>query len=462
MNYLIGNAQVITVDSQRRVLRDGAVATSGDRIVAVGKTEDLKSRYSDYTFVDARNRIVMPGLINAHVHLTQALIKGCADDVELMDFLQFRVWKLMGSYTPDDAAVSARLCILEMLKSGTTTFAETLLAEHYGLEGITDVVVASGIRGFLAKSVMDLPSYASRDNIMDPGMIEDGEECLASARRWKARRENDGGGRVRIWLGPRPVGSISRQMLEKVSSEAERSDMGIAIHFCEVPEDVKLIRQRYGMQPGEFMESVGIFTPRTLLAHGIWLGEDDMKRIASHKTTVVHCPASNAKLASGICPVPELLDKGVNVALGTDASTCENSCDMFGAMKLAAIIHKARTLSPTTVPAERVIEMATINGARALGMEGEIGSLEVGKKADLITVRCDSARTAPNTNPVSAVVYSATGSDVDNVMIDGEWVVRDGTVRTMDEEAIIRDSREAIARVLDKTGVSNEPQWPVY
>jgi cytosine/adenosine deaminase-related metal-dependent hydrolase len=209
------------------------------------------------------------------------------------------------------------------------------------------------------------------------------------------------------------------------------------------------------------MDSIGILTPRTLLAHGIWLRRDDMDRIAAKEATVVHCPTSNAKLASGICPVPELLQSGVNVALGTDASTCDNSCDMFSAMKLAAVIHKARTLSPTVVPAETVIEMATINGAAALGMEKEIGSLEIGKKADLICIRCDSARLAPNTNPVSAVVYSAAGSDVSDVMIDGEWVVRGGAVRTMDEGKILRDAGEAITRVLEKTGVSNRPRWPV-
>jgi cytosine/adenosine deaminase-related metal-dependent hydrolase len=250
-------------------------------------------------------------------------------------------------------------------------------------------------------------------------------------------------------------------MLEKVAHMAAAEDMGIAIHFCEVWEDVRLIRERYHMEPGEFMESVGIFTPRPLLAHAIWLNHNDMDRIAKHRTTVVHCPTSNAKLASGICPVPELLESGVNVALGTDASTCDNSCDMFSAMKLAAVIQKARTLSPTVVPAETVIEMATINGALALGMEKEIGSLEVGKKADLICIRCDSARIAPNGNPVSAVVYSAAGSDVDDVMIDGKWVVQKGVALTLDEKGILRDASEAIARVLKKTGVSNRPRWPV-
>jgi cytosine/adenosine deaminase-related metal-dependent hydrolase len=462
MKYLIGNATVVTVDQERRIITEGAVATENDRIVDIGKTEALKSRYPDFEFIDAGHHIIMPGLVNAHVHLTQALIKGCADDVELMDFLQFRVWKLMGNYSPQEAAISTELCALEMIKSGTTTFAETLLARHYGLDELTRIIIASGMRGILAKSVMDLPSYASRDNIMDPGMIEEGEECLRIAGEWKDKSENAGDGRIQIWLGPRPVGSITEKMLGKVAEMARRKEMGIAIHFCEVREDVNLIRKTYNMEPGEFMEKVGILTGRTLLAHAIWLSQDDMNRIGKNKSTVVHCPASNAKLASGICPVPELLQSGVNVALGTDAGTCDNGYDMFDAMKLAAIMNKARTLSPVAVPAETCVEMATINGAKALGMEKEIGSLEIGKKADLILINCNNARIAPNINPISSIVYSVNGSDVDNVMIDGQWIVRKNIITTMDEEKIIHNARKAIYNILARTSVSNKPGWPVF
>ncbi len=461
MGYLIGHGITVTVDHERRILMDGAVAVKDDRILEVGKTADLLMKYPDYEFISAKNHIIMPGLVNSHVHLTQALIKGCADDVELMDFLQYRVWKLMGNYKPEEAKISAELCALEMIKTGTTTFAETLLANHYGLPDITKVIISSGMRGYLAKSVMDLASYDKRENIMDPGMIENGEECLKQAIEWKKHYENAGDGRIHIWLGPRPVGSTSREMLIKTAQTAKAHDMGIAIHFCEVRDDVVLMKEQYHMAPGEFMESLGIFTDRTLLAHGVWLTPEDMDIIAKHQTTVVHCPASNAKLASGFCPVPKLLEHGVNIALGTDAGTCDNGYDMFDAMKLAGILHKGTTLSPTVVPAETVIEMATINGAKALGMEHELGSLEAGKKADLILIDCNKSHIVPNINPISAIVYSVKGSDVDSVMIDGTWVVREGTVLTMDEQAILRKSEQAIHEVLVRTGVKNESSWPI-
>ena len=460
MGFILGNTTVITVDKQRRILNDGAVAVNGNLIEAVGQTHDIKSSYLGYDFFDMSGHIVMPGLINGHVHLTQALIKGCADDVSLIDFLAERIWKLMGSYNEDEARASTKLCLLEMIKSGTTTFVETLLLSRYGLDGITQAVVQSGMRGVLAKSVMDIATYASRDNIMCEGMVEDGDVCLQQAIEWKQKSENAGDGRINIWLGPRPVGSTTKQMLEKVGKTAREHDMGIAIHFCEVKQDVELMRGQYHQAPGDFAESAGILTDRTMMAHGIWLTKEDMQALKRNRSTVVHCPASNLKLASGFCLVPELMEQGVNVALGTDGPTCDNAYDMFDAMRLAAIIHKGRLLDPLVVPAETAIEMATINGAIAMKKENELGSLEAGKKADIITIDCNNARLAPNTNPVSLVVYSAKGSDVDNVVIDGRFVVRNRQILTMDEQAVIDNAKQKIAQVLAKTGMTNASRWP--
>lgn len=459
MGYLFGNATIITVDKERRIIKDGAIAVSGSLIEEVGKTNELKQKYSGYEFHDMTDHIIMPGLINGHVHLTQALIKGCADDCSLIDFLANRIWRLMGSYNEEEARASADICLLEMIKTGTTTFAETLLLSRYGLDGITDAVVQSGIRGVLAKSVMDISTYASRENIMCEGMIEDGDECLRQAIDWKERREDEGDGRINIWLGPRPVGSTTKEMLQQVSKTAEDYDMGIAIHFCEVKQDVEHMKNVYQQTPGDFAESAGLLTDRTLLVHAVWLTRDDMKVIKKHDSTIVHCPASNAKLASGFCLVPELLEEGVNVALGTDASTCDNAYDMFDAMRLAAIVHKCRTLDPLVVPAETAIEMATINGARALKKDHLIGSLEAGKKADFITIDTNNPRMVPNINPVSTVVYSAKGCDVDNVIIDGKFIVKDKEILSMDEQAIMDKAKKIVTQVLEKTKIENKPRW---
>ncbi len=461
MGTIIGNAAVITMDGQRRIFKDGAVAFEGSEIVAVGQTKDVKAAHAGYGFVDMGGHVLMPGFVNAHVHLAQALIKGCADDVSLIEFLANRVWQLLGHYDEKDGYLSAQLCMLEMVKSGTTTFAETLLVDRYGLDGMTQATVESGMRGILAKSVMDIATYASRDNIMCEGMVEDGETCIRQAIEWQKRAKRDGEGRVQVWLGPRPVGSSTKEILEKVAAAAKENDMGICIHFCEVKQDVEYIRNTYHMAPGEFMEAAGIFTNRTLLAHGVWLEQADMEAMRRHGTTVVHCPASNAKLASGFCKVPQLLEVGTNVALGTDAATCDNAYDMFVAMRLAGILHKGVTLDPVAVPAETVLELATINGAKAIGMADTIGSLEVGKKADMITIDCSHPRLAPNVNPVSMVVYSANGDDVDNVVIDGKWVVQKRQVLTMDEAGIVARAQAAIPGVLAKAGVVNAPRWPV-
>lgn len=461
MGTILGNAATITMDGERRIFKNGAVAYEGDRIVAVGRTDEVRAAHPDYDYHDMKDHVIMPGLVNGHVHLTQALIKGCADDVSLIEFLANRVWQLMGHYNEDEAFVSAQLCMLEMVKSGTTTFAETLLHSRYGLDGMTRATVESGMRGILAKSVMDIATYATRDNIMCEGMVEDGDECIRQAIEWQKRAKGAGDGRVQVWLGPRPVGSSTKEILEKVAAAAKEHDMGICIHFCEVPNDVEYMKNTYGMAPGEFAEATGIFTNRTLLAHGVWLEKADMEAMKRHGTTVVHCPASNAKLASGFCKVPQLLEVGANVALGTDAATCDNAYDMFVAMRLAGIVHKGTTLDPEVVPAETVLELATVNGARAIGMADEIGSLEVGKKADIITIDCNHPRLVPNVNPVSMVVYSANGDDVDNTIIDGKFVVKNRQVLTMDEEAILADAKAAIPGVLEKANVINQPRWPM-
>jgi cytosine/adenosine deaminase-related metal-dependent hydrolase len=459
MAYIIGNATIITVDSKRRIINDGAVAINGSSIEAIGPTDELRGKYKNHAFHDMNNHIIMPGLINSHVHLQQALIKGCADDVSLIEFLANRVWRMQGDFNEEDSRISADLCILEMITSGTTTFAETLVLSRYGLQGTTQAVVDSGMRGVLVKSVMDVGTYAARDNIMYKGMVEDGDECLKQAIEWKARSENAGDGRVNIWLGPRPVGSTTKEMLEKIAKTAREQDMGIAIHFCEVREDVKLMRDVYQMAPGDFAESVGILRDNTLLVHSVWLTDDDIRVIARTKANIAHCPASNSKLASGFCRVPELLEAGVNVCLGTDAATCDNAHDMFDAMRLAALIHKPRLLNPLLVPAETAIEMATINGAKALKKDHLIGSLEVGKKADIITIDLDHPRLVPNVNPVSAVVYSAKGSDVDNVIIDGKWIVENRQILTMDQKAVMEKAKQAIVALHKKTGVENRSRW---
>jgi cytosine/adenosine deaminase-related metal-dependent hydrolase len=452
---------LITVDAERRIIKDGAMAVQDGRFAAIDKSATLGELYPQEPKTDLKGRVVIPGLINAHVHTAQAMIRGCADDMELLDWLGKRVWVLQGNYTEQDGRASAELCILEMLKSGTTAFVESMLAERYGFSGIAGVVLRSGIRAALAKIVMDVGTYATKGNWMHPGMVEDRETSLKSTLAMYDEWNGAGDGRLAVWFGPRTPGGVTPDLYREITALARERNMGITVHLAEVEADRLFLKTAYGMTPAQFAESVGLVGPRVLLVHTVWMDETDIQILAQTHTNVAHNPASNAKLASGIAPIPEMLAAGVNVTLGTDGGPSDNTYDIVRDMRLASYLHKARSLNPLVTPAESVLEMATINGARALGWENEIGSLEVGKQADFVVFDFDKPHLTPSTNPVSTLVCAATGADVDTVVISGKVVVQGGSCLTLDEERIVHTARKRAAAVWKRAGISDKPVWPV-
>ncbi len=456
------NCTIITMDAHRRILTDGALAVRDGRIAAVGKRESLHRQFPDDPGrVDLRGMLVMPGLVNTHVHLSQALIRGCADDLSLVDFLTKRVWPLQGNYDHEDARLSAELCLLEMLKSGTTAFVEAMTAHNYGFDGIARVVELSGLRAALSKIVMDIPSYAMSENSMHPGLVEDSEESFAEALEMHRRWDGAADGRIQVWFGPRPPGGTSSAMYRRMTELVREKGMRLTVHLAEVREDIDYIRREYNLSAIEYARSVGMLGPNILLIHVVWVGPDEIALLAETGTHVTHNPLSNSKLASGISPIPEMLKAGVNVGLGTDAATCSNDYDMIRAMRWASFLHKARLLDPEIMPCETVLEMATLNGAKAMGLEDEIGSLEPGKRADFIVLDLDKPHLTPAPNPVSAVVSAATGKDVDMVFIDGKMVVQGGKALFMDEDRILAEARERAERLYRKAGIELKPRWPV-
>lgn len=461
VDILIKNGYVITVDKNRRIIKDGAVAIEGNKIVAVGKTDELSKKYKADRVIDAKEQIVMPGLIDTHVHLAQAMIRGCADDVSLVTWLKDRVWVLQGNYDHEDGKTSAELCILEMLKTGTTTFLEVMIAGRYGFDGIAKVVEKSGIRAGLSKIVMDSTGYADSADIMYPGMVEEKEATIKEALEMHKKWEGGANGRIHVWFGMRSVGAVTPETYREVRELANEHKMRITMHLGEVPDDEKYTRSTFNMGLTEFAEWVGMLGPDVVLAHGVWMKEDDIKRLAKTGTHISHNPSSNLKLASGYAPIPEMMKAGVNVSLGCDGGPSNNSYDLIREMKLAAIIHKARLLDPLVLPAETVIEMATINGAKAMGLENEIGSIEVGKKADIILIDMHKPHLTPYTNPVSNLVYAAHGNDVDTVIIDGKIIVENGKVLTMDEEDILERAKKRAEMVYERAGIKISPKWKV-
>ncbi|GCE12841.1 amidohydrolase [Tengunoibacter tsumagoiensis] len=458
---LLKNATILTMNANRDILTNGAIAVQGNRIVALGKTSALEARYPSEESLDLGGKLIIPGLIDTHVHLAQALIRGCADDMALIQWLCERVWVLQGNFTHDDGYVSARLGIAEMLRSGTTTFLESMLAHRYGFDGIAQAVQESGIRACLAGIVMDIGTYATQTNSMHPGMIESRDTSLLGVIQMHDKWQGAANDRLHVWFGPRTPGGVTSELYREMSEIAHQRQMGITMHLAEVEADKIYLQEKFGLTPVDYAESVGLLGPRSVLVHMVWLTSAEIEKLAATGTHVSHNPSSNSKLASGVCKVPLMLERGVNVALGCDGGPSNNDYDLIREMKMAAILHKAVTLDPLIVPAETVLEMATINGARALGLDHEIGSLEVGKKADLVVIDLARLHTTPAINPVSTLVYAATGGEVDTVMVDGQIVVRQGRLLTMDEHEVMREANQHANMLYQRAGIDLKPRWPI-
>ena len=459
------HATVITMNPSREIIEDGAVVVSGSRIEAVGKTAPLRSRFPEADETDLTGHIVMPGLIDTHVHLAQTLLRGVSEGKRLPDFSSWlfgRIFPLQGSYTEDDARASAQLAVLEMIKSGTTGFIECLLAERYGFDGIAEACVESGIRAALGKVVMAV-SPDDRDRLgWHSGMWQSREssieQTLAAHERW----EGAGEGRLQVWFGCRsaePVCDLS--LYDEVSELAKARDMGITIHLAELPADNDFARRLGFRSHVELAHSHGLLGPRTVLAHCTVADGDDHRLLAATSTSVSHNPANNASAAWGPAPVANMLEAGVNVALGCDAAPSNANLDLLRDLRIAC--HLARQLAGTRLAlgAETALEMATLNGARALGAGDSLGSLEPGKKADFITIDTDAPHLQPVWNPVATAVFAAQGRDVDTVVIDGRVVMRNRLVLTMDEAAVLDDVRGRFRAVAARAGVTGlESEWP--
>ena len=456
---------IITMNPAREIIDDGARAVSGDRIEAVGKTAELRSRYPAADEVDLTGHIVMPGLIDTHVHLAQTMLRGVSEGKRLADFSNWlfaRIFPLQGSYTEADARASARLGVLEMLKSGTTGFVECLLAEGYGFDGIAEVCVESGIRAALGKIVMAV-SPSDRDALgWHHGMWQSRESSIEQTLDAHHRWDGAGEGRLQVWFGCRsaePVCDLS--LYDEVSELARERGMGITIHLAELPADNDFARSLGFRSHVDLAHGHSLLGPRTVLAHCTVADGDDHELLAATGTSASHNPANNASAAWGPAAVTDMLDAGVNVALGCDAAPSNANLDLLRDLRIACHTARQRAGTRLAIGPETVLEMATLNGARALGLGDSLGSLEPGKKADFITIDTDAPHLQPVWNPVATAVFAAQGRDVDTVVIDGRVVMRNRVVLTMDEPAILDDVRGRFRAVAARAGVTGlESEWP--
>jgi len=371
---------------------------------------------------------------------------------------------LQGNFTPEDGYAAARISIAEMLKTGTTCFLESMFADRYGFDGLCRAVTESGIRGCLGKIVMDTAKYAGDPKwAMHPGLVEDRETSLLGALKMHEKWDGKADGRIKVWFGARTPGGVSSELYKEMTALSKEKNIPITMHCAEVKADRDYFASLSPSHtPMSYCSSVGLLGPSTVLVHMVHLDDSDIAALAETGTHVAHCPTSNAKLASGVARVPDLLKAGVNVGLGTDGAPCNNTNDMLQEMKLAGIIHKAVSYDPTVVPAETVLEMATINGAKALGLGDKIGSLEIGKKADFVALDMRRIGLQPYYSPVSAVVYSATGRDVAMTVVDGKIVVEKGQLVTMSEDDIWREADRRGHEVVQRAGLTErvKSRWP--
>lgn len=456
---------IITMDSKRRIIKDGAIAIEDGEIRAVGKAEQLDKDYryrSDIVINNNPHDIVMPGLINTHVHLAQGLLRACADYLPLIPWLKDRVWPLQGNYKPEEALASAKLVTLEMIKTGTTTFLETGLVGRYGPDKIIEFLHSSGIRAAVARHVMDMTGYALEENILHEGLVELGDKSYKDTIRLY-HKYHGWDNRIWIWFGPRTPGAVSIELYRKMAEKAKELETGITMHLAEVKADVEYTMTKFGKKPVEFAHWVGLTGPNVVLVHVVWATDEEIKLLAETKTTVSHNPCSNMKLASGAARISDMLKAGVNVALGTDGGPSNNDYDLLREMKHAALLQPLRTLDAKAIRVEQVLEMATINGAKALMIDHMVGSIEPGKRADIIVVDFNKPHLKPFNNPLSHLVYSATGYDVKHSIIDGKLVMFNSKVLTLNEEEILKEADKAAYSLYERAGLCKEPEtiWPI-
>jgi 5-methylthioadenosine/S-adenosylhomocysteine deaminase len=420
---------------------DGAISIRDGRIASVGP--EPSSPHD--VVVDAAGGYLLPGFVQTHVHLCQTLFRGYADDLRLMDWLRTRIWPMEAAHTPASLRAAARLACHELLRSGTTT-ALTMETVH-DTEAVIDAVAETGIRAAIGKCLMDDSTPGAPARLREPAA-----RALDEAIALHARYDGSSNGRMRIAFAPRFALSCSPDLLGRVAAAARERGALIHTHASEQLEEIAMVRAATGRGNIAYLRHVGLTSPATVIAHCVWVDEADQAMLAADDVKVAHCPGSNLKLGSGLAPVPELLSRGICVSLGADGAACNNHLDMFGEMRLAATLQAIRK-GPGALPARQALWMATRNGARALGLEGEIGSIEPGKKADLVLVDAAAAHLAPGPDPYSTVVYACRPGDVRMVMVDGELLIRDGEAVQVDAREIAATARAEAALLARRAGL---------
>ena len=435
MNIIIENGIILPMDASNEdeLYFNGSVGIEENRIAFVSndphkKQEFISHHKEDCKRIDATGKVVMPGLINTHTHVAMALLRGISDDVPLMEWLEQHIWPIEGKMGYQEVYDGARLGILEMLMGGTTTFVDMYPYE----EAVAEAAENAGIRAVVSPCPMDFRMDHFEND-------------------WKqVQKRFSDSPLVSMWMGPHAIYTLSDKNLQRSIDLTRELGCGSHVHLAETEVEDRNARQKYGMSPTEYFDKAGLFDTPTLAAHCVVLSDNDIRILADRKVSVAHNPQSNMKLASGIAPVKKMLDAGINISIGTDGASSNNDLDMWEEMRSASLLQKVSTLDPCAVPAYTALQMATLNGAKAIGREGELGVLAQGALADILLVDIEKPHLYPHTNLVSELVYSAHASDVDTVIVNGRIVVENRKCLSMNAQEVCSTAQKHIDALLSK------------
>jgi len=428
-NILIQGATVLTMEGHDSVFEDGEIAISGDRFISAGPRGSVPGDFEADRLLDGSGMVAMPGFINCHTHAAMTLLRSYADDMPLMKWLNEKIWPLEAKLRQEDFYWGTLLCCLEMIKSGTTTFADM----YFEMDQVSLAVEMSGMRACLSRGMIGVAPNAQAAI----------DESVRFVEEWQGKAR----GRITTMFGPHATYTCPPEYLKKVVKLAADHNVGIHIHVAETRDEINQIKENYGMTPVQYLDNSGVFEVPVLAAHCVHLNQDDIAILKRKKVRVAHCPESNMKLASGISPVTELLNAGVVVGLGTDGAASNNNLDMMEETRSAALLQKVATGDSMALPSFAALRMATASGAQALGLE-DVGLIKPGLKADLILVDFRRPHLCPRHDLYAHLVYAAQSADVDTVIINGEIVMAGRQVLTMSEEEVMTQAQKCADRLV--------------